>query len=69
MPIQTHTLETTQQANGSTHNVLRMYDQDGKELIATFYATVDPSSLVAGHIALADAHLAEQEFNEIVSVE
>lgn len=69
MPIQTHTLETTQQANGSTHNVLRMYDQDGKELIATFYATVDPSTLVSGHIALADAQLAEQEFSEIVGAE
>lgn len=69
MAIVNHTLETSAQANGSTHNVLRMYDQDGIEHLTTFYAQsgVNPSSLVDAHIATANAQLAEQEFGAIIS--
>jgi hypothetical protein len=70
MPIQSHTLEQTTQANGSTHNVLRMFDQDGIESIASFYAAPDAvSAIVQNLVSLADSSLAEQEFNEIVGAE
>jgi hypothetical protein len=70
MPIQSHTLEQTTQENGATHNVLRMVDQDGKELIASFRAQpAEVDAIVAAQIALANANLSEQEFNDIVSAE
>ena len=71
MPIQSHTLEQTTQANGATHNVLRMVDQDGKSYMASFYAAagIDPQTLVSAHITRLDAHLAEQEFVQIVGAE
>lgn len=67
MPIQSHTLEQTAQANGSTHNVLRMFDQDGKELTASFWAQpAEVAGIVSAQIAIADSNLAEQEFAQIV---
>lgn len=38
MPIVQHTIATTVQANGSTNNVLRMFDQDGTEYTQVFSA-------------------------------
>ena len=70
MPIQTHTLETTQQANGSTHNVLRMYDQDGVGYMVSFFApSADVAALVTEKIAMTNTQLAESEFEQIVGAE
>lgn len=67
MPIQSHTLEQTTQANGSTHNVLRMVDQDGKGYSVSFFApAVDVSAHVDRHITVLDIALAETEFEQIV---
>lgn len=68
MPITTHSIETTTQANGSTHNVLRMYDQDGREYLLTFPAPagVDIQTIVNNRIAEQDVQLAEQEFEALV---
>lgn len=70
MPIQSHTLEQTTQANGMTHNVLRMFDQDGIESISSFYAAPEAvASIVQKLVSLADTQLADQEFNDIVGAE
>lgn len=70
MPIVTHTHEQSVQPNGSTHNVLRMYDQDGREYMQTFWA---PAGLdIDGKIAQAKADMDEQlkawEFEALVGV-
>lgn len=41
MPIVRYIIEATVQADGSTSNVLRMYDQDDVEYMEVFYAPVD----------------------------
>lgn len=67
MPIQSHTLEQTTQANGSTHNVLRMFDQDGVAYMLSFFAPgTDVTAIVIQRIAAMDAQLAEAEFEQIV---
>lgn len=67
MPIQSHTLEQTTQANGSTHNVLRMLDQDGVEYMLSFFApSADVAGIVAQRIEAMDVQLAEAEFEQIV---
>lgn len=38
MPIVSHVLEQTVQENGSTHNVVRLYDQDAEEYSSSFSA-------------------------------
>ncbi|MHB1098726.1 MAG: hypothetical protein ACYCZR_04150 [Burkholderiales bacterium] len=70
MPIQSHTLEQTTQANGSTHNVLRMVDQDGVAYMLSFFApSADVSAIVTQKIAAIDVQLAEAEFAQIVGAE
>lgn len=70
MPIQSHTLEQTTQANGSTHNVLRMVDQDGKGYMLSFFAPVaDVAAIITQRIEAVDAQLAEAEFAQIVGAE
>ena len=68
MPIVTHTLETSAQQNGSTQNILRMYDQDGKQYMQSFYAPAgfDLQALVNNQIAAMDVQLAESEFEQLV---
>lgn len=67
MPIQSHTLEQTTQANGSTHNVLRMVDQDGVAYMLSFFASdADVAAIVSHKIAEQDVQLAEAEFVQIV---
>lgn len=70
MPIISHSLTTTTQADGSTANVLRMYDQDAREYMQTFFA---PAGFdVAGKVNLMkvelEVQLAEQEFQTIVGL-
>lgn len=71
MPIQSHTLEQTTQANGSTHSVLRMFDQDGKQYMASFFApaAADVNAIVTAKITATDAALADAEFGQIVGAE
>lgn len=68
MPIVTHTLETTTQANGGTSNVLRMYDQDGKQYMLSFFAPAnfDLQALVNSRVAEMDLQLADSEFETLV---
>jgi len=68
MPITSHLKEESVQANGSKHVVLRMYDQDGREYMLSFFAAVgvDVETIVAGRIAEMDEHLAAQEFEALV---
>lgn len=71
MAIVNHTLETSAQANGSTHNVLRMYDQDGISYMISFFAPAGAnlSSLVAEKINNTNSQLAESEFQTIVGID
>lgn len=70
MPIVTHTLQTSTQADNSTSNVLRMYDQDASEYMVTWHAPAgfDNAAKVAFAIAGMDEQLATSEFNSIVGL-
>jgi len=70
MPIVSHTLQTSTQADGRISYVLRMYDQDGTERMQTglLPADFDTTALVNARIAQADVQLAEDEFNTLVGV-
>ena len=71
MPIVSHKLEQSIQANGSTSNILRMYDQDAREYLLSFFAPAgfDVGSLVQNRIAEQDVQLAEMEFEQLVGAE
>jgi len=71
MPIVSHTLEQSPQANGGTHNIVRFYDQDAREYMQSFYA---PAGFdVNGKISIMQAGIDEQlkvaEFESIFGVE
>lgn len=70
MAIVNHTLETSAQANGSTHYVLRMFDQDGVECMVSFFAqSADVTSLIEAKISATNLQLSEYEFEQIVGAE
>ena len=70
MPIQSHTLEQTTQANGSTHNVLRMVDQDGKGYMLSFFAPgPEVTAVITQRIEALVVQLAEAEFEQMVGAE
>ena len=68
MPIVTHTVEQSTQANGGRSVVLRMFDQDGREYMISFFlpATVDLEAIVSARITAQDQQLAEAEFEQLV---
>ena len=68
MSIVSHMTETNVQANGSTQNVLRMYDQDGREYMQAFFAPAgfDVAAKVGLTIAEMDAQLAESEVEVLI---
>jgi predicted RNA-binding protein Jag len=68
MPIVSHNLVQSEQANGSTHNVLRMYDQDAREYLQTWFAPAgfDAEAKVNMTIAEMDVQLAESEFEALI---
>lgn len=68
MPIVSHRLEQSIQANGSSSNILRMFDQDGTGYMIGFNtpAGFDVQALVQQRIAEMDIQLAEAEFEAIV---
>jgi hypothetical protein len=70
MPIVSHVLEQSTQANGGTHNVLRMYDGDGKEYMISFFAAVgvDVNAIITSRKAAMDEQLAQSEFEQIVGL-
>jgi len=70
MPIVSHIKETSTQADGSQHVVVRYYDQDGKEYMISFFAAVgvDVDTIINGRIADMDEHLAQAEFEQIVGI-
>ena len=71
MPITNHTIESSVQANGGTHNVLRMFDQDGQEYMISFFlpAGVEVGLVVSNRITQVDVQLAAAEFEQIVGAE
>lgn len=70
MPISTHALQSSTNSDGSTNNVLRMYDQDGKEYMQSFWAPAgfNLQTKVDNTIAGLNEQLAEQEFNALVGL-
>ena len=68
MPIVSHTHEFSTQANGSTSNVVRMYDQDGAEYLVTFPAPAgfDIAAKITTMIGDLNQQLADAEFERIV---
>jgi predicted RNA-binding protein Jag len=68
MPITSHTLTQNTQADGSTSNTLRMYDQDGMEYLQTFFAPAgfDVSTKVSNTILELDEQLATNEFEALI---
>jgi hypothetical protein len=70
MPIVTHNLQSTTQADGRISYVLRMYDQDGSEYLSTglLPAGFDMQALVNSRIAERDVQLAEDEFRTLVGI-
>jgi hypothetical protein len=71
MPITSHLKEESVQANGSKHVVLRLYDQDGREYMMSFFAAVgvDVNTIVTSRIAEMDEQLAQSEFDTLVGAE
>ena len=71
MPITSHLKEESTQANGSKHVVLRMYDQDGREYMISFFAAVgvDVDTIVTNRKAEMDEQLAQMEFEALVGTE
>ena len=71
MPIVSHNLEQTTQANGGTHNVLRMYDGDAREYMVSWYAPAgfDNAAKISATIAGMDEQLKQTEFEALVGAE
>jgi len=70
MPIVTHTISSTANADGSTNNVLRLYDQDGTEYTQTFWAPAgfNLQTKIDYAITAMNETLAEREFNALVGL-
>lgn len=70
MPIVQHTLTASTQADGSSSNVLRMYDQDGTEYTQVFYtpAGFNVQTKVDNTIVGLNEQLAESEFQALVGL-
>ncbi len=70
MPIVQHTIESSVQANGSTNNVLRMYDQDGTEYTQVFNAPAgfNIQTKVDNTIVNMNEQLAESEFQALLGL-
>jgi len=70
MPIVTHIVESSQQADGSTSNIVRMYDQDAKEYMQGFFAPAgfDVSAKVVNMIDALNQQLADTEFRALVGL-
>lgn len=70
MPITTHSIESTTQANGGTNNTLRMYDQDGREYLQVFYAPegFNVATKVSNTITDMNEQLAIAEYQALIGL-
>jgi hypothetical protein len=70
MPILTHVHEASTQADGSSSNVLRLYDQDGHEYTQVFFspAGANVQSKIDSAIVKMDEQLKQSEFEQIVGL-
>ena len=70
MPIVSHIIDSSVQANGSTNNVLRMYDQDGTEYVQVFNAPANfnVQTKIDNTIVGLNEQLAESEFQALVGL-
>ena len=70
MPIVQHTLTASTQADGSTSNVLRMYDQDGTEYTQVFYAPAgfNVQTKIDNTIVGLNEQLATAEFEALIGL-
>jgi len=68
MSIVSHTLESGTQADGSTSNVLRMYDQDAREYTVTFFAPsgFNMTAKINATIEGLNIQFAANEFDDLV---
>lgn len=68
MPIVSHTVESSTQADGSLSVVLRMYDQDARDYVQTFFAPsgFDLTAKVNSTIAELNEQLAQSEFEALI---
>jgi hypothetical protein len=71
MPITSNTLEQTTQANGGTSNIVRLYDQDAREYMQSFFAPAnyDVQGRINSMIAEMNEQLAQNEFEALVGAE
>ena len=70
MPIVSNTVESTTQADGSLSVVVRLYDQDGREYMQSFFAPAgfNVAGKVQSMTAQLDEQLATDEFNSLVGL-
>ena len=70
MPIVQHTISATTQADGSSNNVLRMYDQDATEYMVSFNAPAgfNVQAKIDNTIAGLNEQLAESEFQALLGL-
>ncbi len=68
MPIISHTLASTTWPEGTTSNVVRLYDQDGTEYTQSFFAPVgfNIQTKIDSMIAEMSEQLAQTEFETLV---
>jgi hypothetical protein len=68
MPIVSNTLAATTQADGSSSNVVRLYDQDGTEYTQSFFAPAgfNIQTKIDMMIAEMNEQLAQTEFETLV---
>lgn len=70
VPIVTHTFHQSTQTDGRISYVLRMYDQDGNEMlkVGLLPAGFDTAAFVTQRIVEADVQLAEDEFRAMMGL-
>jgi primosomal protein N' len=71
MPVVTNELTQNTQADGRISITLRLFDQDGTEVLATAQllpAGIDVQAWLANRIFEIDTQLAENEFRAIVGL-
>jgi hypothetical protein len=68
MPIVTHTHEFTTQPDGATSNVVRLFDQDGREYLQTFFAPAgfNVQTKIDNMIVELNEQLKQTEFETLV---
>ena len=70
MPIVSHTIQSTTQADGSLSVVVRLYDQDGREYTQQFFAPANfnVTAKVQTMTAELNEQLAQSEFEALVGL-